>query len=90
MLDMGFAEDIEAIMDAVPGERQTVLFSATLPKRIDGLVRQYLRDPVRIRIQRDQPGTENAGCARSPISFPASTRRTRSAGCWTSSRPLQR
>ena len=60
MLDMGFAEDIEAIMAAVPQERQTVLFSATLPKRIDGLVRQYLRDPVRIQIAREQAGTENA------------------------------
>ncbi|WP_304050514.1 DEAD/DEAH box helicase [Jatrophihabitans endophyticus] len=60
MLDMGFAEDIEAIMDAVPAERQTVLFSATLPKRIDGLVRQYLRDPVRIRIQREPSSADNA------------------------------
>src|SRR5206468_5528390 len=41
MLDMGFAEDIDAIMSAVPAQRQTVLFSATLPARIDGLVRRY-------------------------------------------------
>ena len=50
MLDMGFAEDLEAILDATPTERQTVLFSATMPPRIDHLTRRHLRDPVRIRI----------------------------------------
>jgi ATP-dependent RNA helicase DeaD len=60
MLDMGFADDIEAIMSAVPQERQTVLFSATLPARIDGLVRRYLRDPVRVRIHRERTDAETA------------------------------
>ncbi len=50
MLDMGFSEDIEAILEAAPQERQTVLFSATMPKRIDKLAQRYLRDPERIRI----------------------------------------
>jgi len=50
MLDMGFAEDIEAILGEAPPLRQTVLFSATLPKRIDSIARRHLRDPVRIRI----------------------------------------
>ncbi|MEW6154175.1 MAG: DEAD/DEAH box helicase [Actinomycetota bacterium] len=50
MLDMGFAEDIEAILGATPEGRQTVLFSATLPPRIDGMVRRHLRDPVRILV----------------------------------------
>jgi ATP-dependent RNA helicase DeaD len=53
MLDMGFAEDIEAILDAAPAQRQTVLFSATIPARIDKLARRYLRDPVRIEIRRE-------------------------------------
>jgi len=52
MLDMGFADDIEAILDATPTTRQTVLFSATTPPRIDALVRRYLRDPVRIQLGR--------------------------------------
>ena len=52
MLDMGFAEDIEAILEATPTNRQTVLFSATTPPRIDALVRRYLRDPVRIQLDR--------------------------------------
>ena len=60
MLDMGFAEDIEAIMTAVPKARQTVLFSATLPARIDGLVRRYLDDPVKVRIDRERGAAETA------------------------------
>jgi ATP-dependent RNA helicase DeaD len=52
MLDMGFAEDIEAILAETPAERQTVLFSATMPPRIDGIARRHLRDPVRITMGR--------------------------------------
>ncbi len=48
MLDMGFAEDLDAIMAAVPAQRQTVLFSATLPGHIDRMARRHLTDPVRI------------------------------------------
>jgi ATP-dependent RNA helicase DeaD len=50
MLDMGFADDLEAILDATPDERQTVLFSATLPSRINSIAKRYQRDPVRIQI----------------------------------------
>jgi ATP-dependent RNA helicase DeaD len=60
MLDMGFAEDIEAIMSALPEARQTVLFSATLPARINGLVHRYLTDPVKVRIHRERAGAETA------------------------------
>jgi len=48
MLDMGFAEDIETILDGTPEDRQTVLFSATMPSRVDRIACRYLRDPVRI------------------------------------------
>jgi len=54
MLDMGFADDIETILQATPPGRQTVLFSATMPPRIDGMARRHLRDPVRIQMGRDQ------------------------------------
>ncbi|WP_433443518.1 DEAD/DEAH box helicase [Nonomuraea sp. CA-141351] len=50
MLDMGFADDIEAILAATPENRQTVLFSATIPPRIDGIARRHLHDPVRIEM----------------------------------------
>ncbi|HWE61532.1 MAG TPA: DEAD/DEAH box helicase [Chloroflexota bacterium] len=53
MLDMGFLEDIEAIIQSVPAERQTALFSATLPQRIRDLARKYLRESVNIAIERE-------------------------------------
>jgi ATP-dependent RNA helicase DeaD len=52
MLDMGFADDIEAILERTPEQRQTVLFSATMPPRIDHLARTHLRDPVRVEVGR--------------------------------------
>jgi ATP-dependent RNA helicase DeaD len=54
MLDMGFAEDLEAILDETPEDRQTVLFSATMPRRLDALARRHLSDPVRITIAREK------------------------------------
>jgi ATP-dependent RNA helicase DeaD len=51
MLDMGFLEDIEAILSETPKERQTALFSATFPPRIKDLVKRHLRDPEQITIK---------------------------------------
>lgn len=48
MLDMGFREELEAILAAAPAERRTILFSATLPKPIVELSKKYTRDPVRV------------------------------------------
>ena len=53
MLDMGFAEDLEAIISATPAERQTALFSATLPPRIAAIAAAHLHDPVHVRIDRE-------------------------------------
>jgi ATP-dependent RNA helicase DeaD len=64
MLDMGFAEDIEAILQSTPAERQTVLFSATMPPRIDGMARRHLRDPVKIHMGRGQAGAGQAPLVR--------------------------
>ena len=50
MLDMGFAPAIRRILDTTPRERQTMLFSATMPNEIADLARTYLRDPERIEI----------------------------------------
>ena len=50
MLDMGFAEDIETILDRTPPTRQTVLFSATMPPRLKHIVGQHLTDPTTIRV----------------------------------------
>ena len=48
MLDLGFREDLEFILDAAPAERRTLMFSATVPPAIAKLARSYQRDAVRI------------------------------------------
>ncbi len=48
MLDMGFREDLEQILDATPDSRRTLLFSATMPKPIVALAKRYQRDALRI------------------------------------------
>lgn len=48
MLDMGFREELEEILDATPDERRTLLFSATMPKPIEALARRYQSDALRI------------------------------------------
>jgi len=50
MLDMGFAEDLDAILSGLPEGRQTALFSATLPPRIAAIAEQHLNEPVRVTI----------------------------------------
>jgi ATP-dependent RNA helicase DeaD len=54
MLDMGFAVEMSDIMDYVPGERQTLLFSATVPIGIRGLIYHYLSDPEWVLLSEDQ------------------------------------
>ena len=54
MLDMGFAEDLEAILAAVPEKRQTALFSATIAPRIAKLSEKHLDNPKRITIERER------------------------------------
>lgn len=56
MLDLGFKEELEAILDAAPAERRTLLFSATLPKPIVSLARQYQRDALRITATSGEQG----------------------------------
>lgn len=53
MLDMGFADDIESILSQAPEERQTVLFSATMPPRIVAMTRKYLHNAVTVQIARE-------------------------------------
>ena len=55
MLDMGFADDIEAIIAATPDGRQTALFSATMPSRIASIAQRHLKHPSRITVAREKP-----------------------------------
>ena len=58
MLNMGFREDIESILADVPEDRQTVLFSATMPPEILAITEKYQRDPVHIKIKSSQKTVE--------------------------------
>jgi len=51
MLNMGFRDDIELILQSTPKERQTVVFSATIPRPIQELIKKYTRDPQSVRIE---------------------------------------
>jgi ATP-dependent RNA helicase DeaD len=64
MLDMGFAEDLEAILAAAPADRQTALFSATISTGIARIAERHLRDPVRLTVMRDRPADEGAPLVR--------------------------
>lgn len=55
MLDMGFAEDIMSIVKEMPQERQTILFSATMPEKIAQLARTVMHDPVEVEIAVSKP-----------------------------------
>lgn len=54
MLNMGFIEDIKAIVSSTPATRQTLLFSATMPKAIRELADQFLNEPVHVKIEAQQ------------------------------------
>ncbi len=56
MLDMGFREELEEILDATPSERRTLLFSATMPRPIVALARRYQKDALRIETLGDSQG----------------------------------
>jgi len=55
MLDMGFLPDIKKIISKLPQDRQTMLFSATMPKEIELLSREVLRDPQMVRVKVEAP-----------------------------------
>ena len=84
MLDMGFAEDLEAILHATPAERQTALFSATMPPRIAAIAQRHLREPARLTIAREKSRGGQAPRVRQ-VAFivPRATSRWPSAGCST-------
>jgi ATP-dependent RNA helicase RhlE len=58
MLDMGFLPDVKRIIAALPQQRQTLFFSATMPGPIEELANAILRDPVRVRIAPHKPTVE--------------------------------
>jgi len=59
MLNMGFKEDLDIILQSVPSERQTLLFSATMPGEIARITNKYMNNPVEISAGKKNAGAEN-------------------------------
>ncbi|MFB3885385.1 MAG: DEAD/DEAH box helicase [Thermodesulfobacteriota bacterium] len=59
MLKMGFIEDIDLIMSCLIHEHQTLFFAATMPEEISRLIKTYLKDPVRIELNKEQIAPES-------------------------------
>jgi ATP-dependent RNA helicase DeaD len=54
MLDMGFIDDVRAILGQTPRDRQTMLFSATMPPEVESLARKFMREPERLMLEQDE------------------------------------
>lgn len=59
MLDMGFQEDVDAILEYMPDDKNILLFSATMPVEVEKILNHYMKDPVRISIGQRNSGTSN-------------------------------
>jgi superfamily II DNA/RNA helicase len=74
MLDMGFLPDVERILRAVPQQRQTGLFSATVPDEIRRLTQRFLRDPVNVKVETGEVTTPLAEQFKVQVEKAAKTR----------------
>ncbi len=59
MLSMGFKDDLDAILETSPAQKQTLLFSATMPKEIVSISRKYMKNPHEITVGERNTGAEN-------------------------------
>jgi ATP-dependent RNA helicase DeaD len=59
MLSMGFKEDLDSILETSPSEKQTLLFSATMPKEIISIANRYMHNPFEISVGKKNIGAEN-------------------------------
>jgi len=79
MLDMGFMPDIRRIMASLPRQRQTHMFSATIPPEVERVVHEFMREPVRVAIDRAAAPATGISQVLYPVTPP------RSSSCCTSS-----
>ena len=94
MLDMGFIHDIRRIVAKLPAKRQTLFFSATMPREIAELANHMLRDPVRVAVtpaattvERIEQRLIHVDRAGKPALLAESCGRNRSSACWSSPAP---
>lgn len=59
MLNMGFKEELDAILEMAPENRRSLLFSATLPKEVESIARSYMKDPVIVTVGERNAGSQN-------------------------------
>jgi len=59
MLDMGFIEQVESIIKVLPTSRVTMLFSATMPDKVQEICKQYMKNPIKIEVDSQNPSLEN-------------------------------
>ena len=59
MLQMGFQDELNTILDQTPSEKNTLLFSATMPKEVEAIANKYMSDPVEVTIGKRNAGAEN-------------------------------
>ena len=59
MLNMGFQEEVDDILEYMPKERNTMLFSATMPKEVEAILNKYMTDPVKVAVGERNSGTAN-------------------------------
>ncbi|MDR1273844.1 MAG: DEAD/DEAH box helicase [Odoribacteraceae bacterium] len=58
MLNMGFQEELNTILDATPEKKNTYLFSATMPREVEGIAKNYLSDPIEIAVGKKNQGAD--------------------------------
>lgn len=59
MLSMGFKEDLDTLLSATPAEKQTLLFSATMPAEINNIARKFMQKPVEVSVGKANQGADN-------------------------------
>ncbi len=59
MLNMGFQEEVDDILEYMPKERNTMLFSATMPKEVEAILDKYMNNPVKVAVGERNSGTAN-------------------------------
>jgi len=67
MLDMGFMPDVRRIMKLLPSERQTMMFSATIPPEVERVVNEFMRQPVRVEVDRPRSTATSVTQALYPV-----------------------
>ena len=59
MLNMGFKDELDQVLEVTPEDKQTLLFSATFPREVESIARNYMNNPVEITAGQKNTGSDN-------------------------------